>query len=45
VGCHAVTDVAIGSYHHSEQALSARLLQRLPAGRLVLLDRGLLRPV
>ena len=41
VGCHAVTDVAIGSYHHSEQALSARLLQRLPAGRLVLLDRGL----
>lgn len=41
VGCHAVTDVEIGGYRHSEQALSQRLLRRLPAGRLVLLDRGL----
>jgi hypothetical protein len=41
VGCHAVTDVEIGGYQHSEQALSLRLLKRLPAGRLVLMDRGL----
>lgn len=41
VGCHAVTDVEIGPYHQSEQALGLRLLKRLPAGRLVLMDRGL----
>ena len=41
VGCHAVTDVEMGPYQASEQALSLRLLKRLPAGRLVLLDRGL----
>ena len=41
VGCHAVTDVEMGPYHASEQALSLRLLRRLPAGRLVLMDRGL----
>jgi hypothetical protein len=41
VGLHAVTDVEIGPYHASEQALSLRLLRRLPAGRLVLMDRGL----
>jgi hypothetical protein len=41
VGSHAVTDVERGSYRHSELALSLRLLKRLPAGCLVLMDRGL----
>lgn len=41
VGTHAITDVQIGSYNDSEQKLSLRLLRRLPAGRLVLMDRGL----
>lgn len=41
VGTHAVTDVEMGPYPASEQALSLRLLRRLPAGRLVLMDRGL----
>jgi hypothetical protein len=41
VGTHAVTDVEIGPYDASAQALSLRLLRRLPRGRLVLLDRGL----
>ncbi len=41
VGTHVVTDVQMGPYHASEQALSLRLLRRLPSGRLVLMDRGL----
>jgi Insertion element 4 transposase N-terminal/Transposase DDE domain len=41
VGTHVVTDVELGPYRASEQALSLRLLRRLPAGRLVLMDRGL----
>lgn len=41
VGTHAITDVALGPYSASEQALSLRLLRRLPAQRLVLMDRGL----
>ena len=40
-GSHAVTDVEFGPYDASEQTLSLRLLRRLPAGRLVLMDRGL----
>ena len=41
VGAHAVTDVALGPYRAGELSLSLRLLKRLPAGRLVLADRGL----
>jgi Insertion element 4 transposase N-terminal/Transposase DDE domain len=41
VGTHVLTDVALGPYHASEQTLSLRLLRRLPAQRLVLMDRGL----
>jgi hypothetical protein len=41
VGTHVVTDVEMGPYHASEQALSLRMLRRLPSGRLVLMDRGL----
>src|SRR5262245_60839143 len=41
VGTHAVTDAQMGPYHASEQQLSLSLLSRLPAGRLVLMDRGL----
>ncbi len=41
VGTHAVTDVAFGPYHVSELALSEQLLPRLPAGVLLLMDRGL----
>jgi len=41
VGTHVITDVAMGPYQASEQALGLRLLRRLPAGRLVLMDRGL----
>jgi hypothetical protein len=41
VGTHVVTDVVIGPYTTSEQALSLRLLRRLPSRRLVLMDRGL----
>lgn len=41
VGTHALTDVEIGPYAASEQALARRLLRRLPAQRLVLMDRGL----
>lgn len=41
VGTHAITDIEMGPYATSEQALSLRLLRRLPAGRLVLMDRGL----
>ena len=41
VGCHAVTDVEFGPYQASELALSQRLLRRLPAGVLLLMDRGL----
>jgi hypothetical protein len=40
-GTHAVTDAEFGPYAASEQALALRLLRRLPAGRLVLMDRGL----
>jgi hypothetical protein len=40
-GTHAVTDVEMGPYSASEQALGLRLLRRLPRGRLVLMDRGL----
>jgi hypothetical protein len=40
-GTHAITDAEFGPYAASEQALSLRLLRRLPAGRLVLMDRGL----
>jgi hypothetical protein len=38
---HAVLDVEVGRYDTSELALSGSLLQRLPAGCLVLMDRGL----
>jgi Insertion element 4 transposase N-terminal/Transposase DDE domain len=38
---HAVIDFEAGLCSDSEQALSAPLLQRLPAGCLVLMDRGL----
>lgn len=41
VGTHTITDVEMGPYGRSEQALSLRLLRRLPARRLVLMDRGL----
>jgi hypothetical protein len=41
VGTHVVTDVEMGPYNASEQTLSLRMLRRLPAGRLVLMDRGL----
>lgn len=41
VGTHVITDVEMGPYQASEQALSRRLLRRLPSGRLVLMDRGL----
>jgi hypothetical protein len=41
VGTHAVTDVEMGPYNASEQALSLRMLGRLPSQRLVLMDRGL----
>ncbi|HYT94439.1 MAG TPA: IS4 family transposase [Gemmataceae bacterium] len=41
VGTHVITDVEMGPYNTSEQALSKRLLRRLPAQRLVLMDRGL----
>jgi Insertion element 4 transposase N-terminal/Transposase DDE domain len=38
---HAVIDFEYGPYNDSELALSAPLLQRLPSGCLVLMDRGL----
>lgn len=38
---HAVIDFEVGRYDDSELALSASLLQRLPEGCLVLMDRGL----
>jgi len=41
VGTHAITDVEIGPYNCSEQELGLRVLARLAAGRLVLMDRGL----
>jgi Insertion element 4 transposase N-terminal/Transposase DDE domain len=41
VGTHAVTDFEFGPYQVSELALSQRLLRRLPAGVLLLMDRGL----
>jgi Insertion element 4 transposase N-terminal/Transposase DDE domain len=41
VGTHVITDVEMGPYHVSEQALRLRLLRRLPSRRLVLMDRGL----
>jgi hypothetical protein len=40
-GTHAITDVEMGPYARSEQELSLKMLRRLPAGRLVLMDRGL----
>jgi hypothetical protein len=40
-GTHAMTDAEFGPYAASEQALALRLMRRLPAGRLVLMDRGL----
>ena len=41
VGTHVVTDFNYGPYNTSELALSQTLLPRLPAGVLLLLDRGL----
>jgi Insertion element 4 transposase N-terminal/Transposase DDE domain len=41
VGTHAVIDFAFGPYQVSELALSRQLLRRLPAGVLLLMDRGL----
>ncbi len=41
VGSHAVLDFEFGPYRVSELALSERLLPRLPAGVLLLMDRGL----
>jgi Insertion element 4 transposase N-terminal/Transposase DDE domain len=41
VGSQVITDVQMGPYARSEQDLSLQLLRRLPAQRLVLLDRGL----
>ena len=41
VGTHAITDVEMGPYNVSEQELSLKMLKRLPAGRLGLMDRGL----
>jgi hypothetical protein len=41
VGTHRVTDLEFGPYRDSELALAGRLLPRLPAGVLLLLDRGL----
>jgi hypothetical protein len=41
VGTHAITDFEFGPYQTSELALSERLLLRLPAGLLLLMDRGL----
>jgi hypothetical protein len=41
VGTHAITDVEIGRYDCSEQELALRVLCRLAAGLLVLMDRGL----
>jgi Insertion element 4 transposase N-terminal/Transposase DDE domain len=38
---HAVIDFEVGRYDDSEIALSGPLLQRLPSGCLVLMDRGL----
>jgi hypothetical protein len=38
---HAVIDFEVGRYDDSEIALSGPLLQRLPEGCLVLMDRGL----
>jgi hypothetical protein len=38
---HAVIDFEVGRYDDSELALSGALLQRLPEGCLVLMDRGL----
>jgi hypothetical protein len=38
---HAVIDFEVGRCHDSEPALSEPLLQRLPSGCLVLMDRGL----
>jgi hypothetical protein len=38
---HAVIDLEAGRYGDSEQALSGPLLERLPPGCLVLMDRGL----
>jgi hypothetical protein len=40
VQTHAVFDFEYGPYHDSEPALSGPLLGRLPAGCLVLMDRG-----
>jgi hypothetical protein len=41
VQTHAVIDIEYGPYNDSEIALSEPLLQRLPAGCLLLMDRGL----
>jgi hypothetical protein len=41
VQTHAVIDLEYGPYHDSELALSGPLLGRMPAGCLVLMDRGL----
>lgn len=41
VGSHAITDVEMGPYARGEISLSLRVLKRLRAGRLVLMDRGL----
>lgn len=41
VRTHAVIDFEYGPYNDSELALSGPLLQRLPSGCLLLLDRGL----
>jgi hypothetical protein len=41
VQTHAVIDFEYGPYNDSELALSKPLLQRLPGGSLVLMDRGL----
>ena len=41
VQTHAVIDFEYGPYNNSEIALSEPLLQRLPRGCLVLMDRGL----
>jgi len=41
VGTHIVTDFNFGPYQTSELALSQTLLPRLPAGTLLLMDRGL----
>jgi hypothetical protein len=41
VGTHAIFDFEFGPYSTSELALSEELLQRLPQGVLLLMDRGL----